>query len=1056
MTIGIVPLRWLKITTIVVIFTVLRSTTHLANAQYCKGICPPLNDIGQPIESICVGDYTPPADSAKEYNPCSGTLPNSANKFSLDDFKGPGKVIVVSNYFFGCNAGRRESGVYAHVSQRLFDEYPNRIMFVASNQGASCSDWSKYMRDDAKSWYPNYPKPDSMPIVVDDPNYVIRDLYFTPPFAHPSYVVLDGDLKVRHKFTGPCCGKENFGDCILEEAKTLNTDLTAIVEDLLKEQQSTISPTQSPTPEEKNLTPSPAPTEVKDKCVVGEWSKWSACSVTCGSARTGMKFKWRVVVDNREPIDEDDEDAEPLPPCPTFVKTKPCTPAKNTCDYDVCTLEIGKTHVIKTIVNDLSKPRDVAFHPTPGLHLSTYSEGRPFPEGNLGAGEAWVLNGGNHSVSIVSAVNSQQQTTISRRDRGYYHYMIEATAFSFNSVGDSGRNPDRDSFNYWAICNDNLNTYLNTKEPNYFMGPTLYDSRPGNRNTVNHLGVECSEYESCHFMHADMLHESPACIGLAHDPETETAYGNVYWAFDATGNGVNGQLVRFDFQQPHGPGSMDHSIAAVRRYPEVELTRGEGVGGHAGMVVHSTRREVFIANPGEGNVIVVGADTGHYARIAREEYPIYSNRLPSFDYSIWECVEKRVFVSGLDTPSGLALSNDEERLYVAERGTGKILVYEVSSATLLNVIETQYATIGGLAISPKSGAVFFVDEDTNTLNSIKRTTECTDSYETRTNAEFVADVETASATFDQLNPPQVFSLYHDGNCVVETVIPNITYFDQVHNDTGYAGNHTEGTKELANRTDCEYDSELNFDALLLGGYYCHLCLPEAQGAGCDKGGVCENVQWDGYTCDNHYHVDSDTLKVTTSGGDKVKGTITMDPQVTYRFTVNGTNTVYLSEWKSRRVNKRLEYPGMNKGGVREVTNGEMTFDPTLFPKKNRPYKIYLRGEGSNNAKKIKINYLCRDYNLKYKGDVNKNCKWLAKNSVRKEKLCRIFTKTSKKCPATCGLCKNNVQSMHGHRSQVEKDVQSIIDKQRSKVEKHVQGNIFDRDYMTSESDLFRP
>ena len=27
---------------------------------------------------------------------------------------------------------------------------------------------------------------------------------------------------------------------------------------------------------------------------------------------------------------------------------------------------------------------------------------------------------------------------------------------------------------------------------------------------------------------------------------------------------------------------------------------------------------------------------------------------------------------------------------------------------------------------------------------------------------------------------------------------------------------------LLNRTDCEYDSELNFDQLLLGGYFCHI------------------------------------------------------------------------------------------------------------------------------------------------------------------------------------------------------------------------------------------
>ena len=50
-------------------------------------------------------------------------------------------------------------------------------------------------------------------------------------------------------------------------------------------------------------------------------------------------------------------------------------------------------------------------------------------------------------------------------------------------------------------------------------------------------------------------------IGIVHDPETETSYGSVFWQID----GWNEELVRFDFQKPHGPGSMEHAVAAVRR-----------------------------------------------------------------------------------------------------------------------------------------------------------------------------------------------------------------------------------------------------------------------------------------------------------------------------------------------------------------------------------------------------------------------------------------------------------------------------------------------------------
>merc|ERR1719491_691145 len=119
---------------------------------------------------------------------------------------------------------------------------------------------------------------------------------------------------------------------------------------------------------------------------------------------------------------------------------------------------------------------------------------------------------------------------------------------------------------------------------------------------------------------------------------------------------------------------MDHSVAVVRRYPEVKLYRDTAnAHTHAGMIVHPIKRILYTTNPKRGSVIAVQADSGVYSRTAREEYPIFSNRLPSFEYSIYECVEQdEEFVSGLNTPTGLALSVDGTRLFVAER-RGRIL-----------------------------------------------------------------------------------------------------------------------------------------------------------------------------------------------------------------------------------------------------------------------------------------------------------------------------------------------------------------------------------------------
>jgi len=826
---------------------------------------------------------------------------------------------------------------------------------------------------------------------MDDTDFILRDLFFTTPFGHPSYVVLDGNLQVRHKFIGPCCGLESYASCSLNNAKSLDADLTEFVETILKEVEETYAPTPSASP--TNSMPTPE----NGSCEVGDWSDWSGCSITCGSEGSGHEFKWRIVKDTRDNPDTNIT----LAPCPSFVENRPCDPSEPVCKR-TCTPEIGKQYEVKVIAEEFNKPRDVAFHPTPGYHLGARSEGQEFSTENLGDGEAWVVNGHNHSVSIVSAVRSQFQTTLSRRDRGYYHYNINATALSFNSVSDSGRNPDRDSFNYWAVCNDNMNTYLDRKEPNYFMGPTLYNSFPGDFNTVNRLGGSCSESDQCFFLHSDMLHEAPACIGIAHDPEVKTAFGNVYWAFDATGNRENGQLVRFDFQQPHGPRSMDHSVAAVRRYPEVKLRRGN-LGMHAGMVVHSVRREIYIANPGDGTILVVGVDTGSFARIAREEYPIYSNQLPSFDYSIWECAEQRVFASGLVMPSGIALSDDGERLYVAEHHSGRIIVYEVSSATILSIIDTGSESIEGMAISPNSNTLYFVDSSTSTLNAVTKKKSCDKSYTTRLSKGYSSALASATEQFENIVGPNIFSVYHNNTCVVETVIPNVTYFDQVHNDTGYGDNNTDHNGMnpdaylLANRTDCGYDDELNFDALLLGGFYCHTCLPITNGSMCDDGGTCQNVQWEGYTCDNQFSLNSANMKLYNSSQVQIlPQSLKLDPDVTYRIDTLGKKKVYLSRYTEKK--KALSFPGNACGCAKR---GPLIFKPSDL--KQKPHNIYIRS-AKKKIVKLFIDFVCKDRTLKFKKDKKKNCAWVGRELSRKKRLCKQSTVVIGKCPKTCGIC----------------------------------------------------
>ena len=161
-----------------------------------------------------------------------------------------------------------------------------------------------------------------------------------------------------------------------------------------------------------------------------------------------------------------------------------------------------------------------------------------------------------------------------------------------------------------------------------------------------------------------MLHETPLCHGIAHDPETVTPFGHVYWLFD----GMNHTLNRFDFEEPHGPGSST-TAASIRRFEDVELTPVPGIPSH--LMMDPDQRVLYVADTGTGRVLRVDPDSGHFLRNARREFSIYSSMEPTFEYSIYGCTSQDVFASGIDRPSGLHV--DGVHVYVAEYGTGRIL-----------------------------------------------------------------------------------------------------------------------------------------------------------------------------------------------------------------------------------------------------------------------------------------------------------------------------------------------------------------------------------------------
>jgi len=210
------------------------------------------------------------------------------------------------------------------------------------------------------------------------------------------------------------------------------------------------------------------------------------------------------------------------------------------------------------------------------------------------------------------------------------------------------------------------------------------------------------------------------------------------------------------------------------------------------------------------------------------------------------------------------------------------------------------SSIGGLTFSPIENMLYFVDDNTNSVYRIKPLEECNNPIPSRLNPEYIKFRNEASNEIGDI------SLTYNYSCTSNPIIPDSSYFDQVHDDTGYADADPnvqsiqvamdESAALLENRTDCEYDGELNYDALLLGGYYCHVCLPE-QDSACDAGGVCTNVQWRGYICDNEYKirlskgVDNSVVLSTIDGNIVDWNNMVLRPDVTYRFIVDGDDEI---------------------------------------------------------------------------------------------------------------------------------------------------------------------
>lgn len=320
--------------------------------------------------------------------------------------------------------------------------------------------------------------------------------------------------------------------------------------------------------------------------------------------------------------------------------------------------QFGNTFtVIGTEADGLNVPRDLAFNPDA-------------PE------QLWTFNMLIHGTVIFIDPGTEQQTAEVRVDAYGQHFMAYVSSAAF---GGNGR---------FASCQESRDEWnVGPQDPDDFMGPTLWSSDLEIFAVIGQAFPPEGGLEGSHF---DMLHQSPWCMGIAHDVD------NVYWAMD----GLLGNIVRYDFQADHGAGGGDHSDGIIWRYADAELTRIPNIPGH--MELDHDTGMLYVVDAGGNRLMRLDTASG-----------TNTGTLPGdWDGGTYEGVEGadyQVVVDGLDEPSGIALH--EGRLFVSEHGSGDVIALELDG-TEIERMSTPADRIMGITIGP-AGDLWYVDAGAN-------------------------------------------------------------------------------------------------------------------------------------------------------------------------------------------------------------------------------------------------------------------------------------------------------------------------------------------------------
>ena len=301
--------------------------------------------------------------------------------------------------------------------------------------------------------------------------------------------------------------------------------------------------------------------------------------------------------------------------------------------------------VMGDVTDGLNTPRDLAFNPD-------------------APGELWVVNRTDDSVTVFSDAGTDAQMSQHIVDPYALHFMDEVSSIAFGAA----LHEPTTALNF-ATCQESTNTYNGLREANFFMGPSLWSSDleifgESNPAAVAYLSELYGSYTDLG-SHLDMLHESPLCVGIAHD------HDNVYWVFD----GYNQSIYRYDFQADHGAGFSDHADGIMARYVEGQVAYAENIPSH--LVFDARTRLLYIADTGNNRIAVLDTTSG--ARGADLESKEGGTTHHQMDGAILsDFIDGEAL--GLRAPSGLALV--EDTLFVTDNETSEIIAFDMDGAEI--------------------------------------------------------------------------------------------------------------------------------------------------------------------------------------------------------------------------------------------------------------------------------------------------------------------------------------------------------------------------------------